>query len=136
MATFYPNEHGGATVATPSRPIDAGAKKELTVIRRTFTLASQGTSDLLGLKLPAGFRPMFLNLVPSATLGSSQLAIGVSGTTGKYRAAATLTAPAFAPVALAPSAKLAADEDVIVTISSASLPSSGTLTIEFIGTHD
>lgn len=134
MATFYPVEQGA--VASPTRLIDGGAKKELTVIRRTWNLASQTTSDLLGMKLPAGFRPTHLNLVPSATLGSSTLAFGVSGTTGKYRAAATLTAPAFAPVALAPSAKLTADEDVIVTIAVAALPASGTLTAEFWGTND
>lgn len=134
MATTYPNEQGA--VASPTRLRDGGAKKELNVLRYTFNLASQATTDVLGLKLPSGFRPMFLNMVPSATLGSSTLAIGVSGTASKYRAAATLTAPAFAPVALAPSAKLTADEDVIVTIAGAALPASGTLTIEFIGTHD
>jgi hypothetical protein len=134
MATFYPVEQGA--VASPTRLIDGGAKKELTVIRRTWNLASQATTDLLGCKLPAGFRPSLLNLVPSVTLGTSTLAVGIVGTTGKYRAAATLTAPALAPVALAPSAKLTADEDVIFTIAVAALPASGTLTVEFWGTHD
>lgn len=134
MATTYPVEQGA--IASPTRLIDAGAKKELTVVRRTFNLAAQTTSDLLSLVLPAGFRPCLLNLVPSTSLGSSTIAVGVSGTTGKYRAAATLTAPALAPVALAPSAKLTADETVIFTIAVATLPGSGTLTVEFWGTND
>ena len=136
MPAFYPIEHGGPTVAAPRRPVDQGAVQQLSVVRRTFTLSTQTTSDTLNLTLPAGFRPTMLRLDPSATLGSSQLAIGVAGTTGKYRAAAVLTAPSLAPLPLGASAKLDAPEEVIVTITVASLPASGTLTVEFVGTYD
>ena len=137
MTAFYPVESGA--VATPKRPIDGGAIRQVSVIRRKWTLASQTTSDTLeGLKLPKGFRPMRCNIYPSATLGSSTLAIGISGTTGKYRAAAvvTTTAQGCAPVLIGTSVKLAADEDILVTIGAASLPSSGDVIVEFEGTNE
>lgn len=134
MTAFYSNEQGG--VASPIRLVDQGAVQQLSCVRRSFTLATQTVSDTLNFTLPAGFRPCALRLDPSATLGSSTLAIGKSGTLGKYRAAATLTAPTWAALPLGASAKLAAPEDVIVTIAEASLPASGTLVIEFWGTYD
>lgn len=134
MTVFYPTEQG--SVAAPVRPIDGGGIKQLSVVRRTFTLATQTTSDTLTLKLPAGFRPAYLGLHPSATLGSSTLSFGPSGTLGKYRAAATLTASSLAPVVMGANAKLTADEDVIVTIAAASLPASGSLIVEFLGYYD
>ena len=136
MPAFYPIEHGGPTVSVPRRPVDQGAVQQLSVVRRTFTLASQTTSDTFNFFLPAGFRPTMLRLDPSVTLGSSQLAIGNATTAAKYRAAAVLTAPSFGPLAAGASVQLAAQEEVIVAISVASLPASGTLTIEFVGTYD
>jgi hypothetical protein len=136
MTAFYSIEAGA--IASPHRPLDGGAIKQLSVIRRTFTMAAQTTSDTLeGIKLPKGFRPVRWGLVPSATLGSSTLALGIAGTTGKYRAAATVTAPVSGDVVTAPpAAGLAADEDVIVTIAAATLPGSGTIAVEFWGTYE
>lgn len=134
MADFYPNEQGGA--ASPARPINKPSQSDLDVIERTYALATQATSDVLrGIILPKGFKPQLLGLFPSATLGSSTLAIGNAGTAGKYRAAATLTATSLAPVVMAGDAALAADEEVLIAIAAASLPASGTLCVRFYGTY-
>jgi hypothetical protein len=119
-----------------ARPIDAGAIRQLSSVVMEFPLAGQTTSDDLRGYLPPGFTPAYLGLFPSATLGSSTLAVGVQGTAGKYRAAATLTAPSLAPVVAAGRAKLAAQEEVIITIGAASLPGSGSLLVEFLGFYD
>jgi hypothetical protein len=75
-------------------------------------------------------------ITASATLGSSTLAIGISGTTGKYRAAATFTT-ADTPTMFGPAtevaasdAGLSAEQTVIGTIASAALPASGTLVVD------
>lgn len=136
MAISYPIEAGA--VVSSGRPIDGGAIRQLSVIRRTFTMAAQTTSDTLeGIKLPKGFRAVRWGLVPSATLGSTTLALGITGTTGKYRAAATVTALVSGDVVTAPpAAGLAADEDVLVTIAAATMPAAGTVAVEFWGTYE
>lgn len=136
MTAYYPVEAGA--IASPNRPRDGGAVRQLSLIRRTFTMAAQTTSDTLeGITLPKGFRAVRWGLVPSATLGSSTLALGIVGTTGKYRAAATVTAPVSGDVVTAPpAAGLAADEAVIVTIAAAPLPGAGTIAVEFWGTYE
>lgn len=117
-------------------PIDQGAIQQLSIVRGTFTLASQPAADDLRMYLPVGFRPVALRLDPSVSLGSSTLVIGNSTTAGKYRAAATLTAATLAPVLAGGSVKLAAQEEVIMTVAAATLPASGTLDVEFWGTYD
>ena len=68
----------------------------------------------------------------SATLGSSAtVAIGITGATGKYRAAATHTSTAPVVFGLqAASVTLAAGEEIFITIASAALPSSGTFVVD------
>ena|SRR5688572_18496240 len=133
MAASYPVEAGG--VASPTRPRSRDTVTALHALAFTFNMTAQTTSDTLeGIKLPKGFRPHMLGLFASATLGLSTLAVGVAGTTGKYRAAATLTANALAPVLLGTDSVLAADEDVLVTIAAATMPGSGTVRIVFYGT--
>jgi hypothetical protein len=135
MPAFFPVEQGGVAVAR--RPVDGGSLRQTSVVRRTWTLAGQLAADTLeGLTLPAGFRPMRLNIYSSVTLGSSTLAVGIAGTTGKYRAAATVTASVSAPVLLGTSVTLPANEPILVTIAAATMPASGTVTIEFEGTNE
>ncbi len=134
MTTFYGTEQG--SVATPTRPVNRDAITDLKVISRTFALATQAhAADDFRMTLPKGFRPLLLGLFPSATLGSTTLAVGISGTAGKYRAAATLTATSLAPVVMAGDGVLAADEEVIIDPAAADLPASGTLTVRFFGTQ-
>lgn len=134
MPTFYAVEQDG--LAAPTRPIERDATTGLHAIRRTFTLASQAhAADDFRLTLPKGFRPLLLGLYPSATLGSTTLAIGNGSAAGKYRAAATLTVATLAPVLMGADAVLAADEVVIIDPAAADLPSSGTLAVVFFGTQ-
>ena len=141
MATYLSTELGGSANQTsapvgykPRASVYGGRLKRL---RATVTLASQATTDTLQLgNLPAGAVFAFGVLNSDTSLGSSTLAIGISGTTGKYRAAATFTStdtPTFfgkAAEAAASDAGLSAEQTVIGTIASAALPSSGTLVVD------
>lgn len=141
MATYLSTELGGSANQTaapvgykPRASVYGGRLKRL---RATVTLASQATTDTLQLgNLPAGAVFAFGVINTSASLGSSTLAIGISGATGKYRAAATFTStdtPTMFGLAVeeaASDAGLAAEQTVIGTIASAALPSSGTLVVD------
>jgi hypothetical protein len=141
MATYLSTELGGSANQTsapvgykPRASVYGGRLKRL---RATVTLASQATTDTLQFgNLPAGAVFAYGVLTSSASLGSSTLAIGISGTTGKYRAAATFTSTdtptMFGPAAevAASDAGLSAEQTVIGTIASAALPSSGTLVVD------
>lgn len=102
------------------------------VYRETITLATQTTADtiIIADNVPAGYSFLYGVLLASATLGASAtVAIGVTGTTGKYRAAALFTtadAPTLFGIA-ANAAPLTAAETVFITIAVASLPGAGTL---------
>lgn len=101
-----------------------------------FTAASdaQGTYTA-PIVLPKGCKVLFCFLNASVTMGgTATIAIGISGATGKYRAAATYTsADTWTTSALnaAVGATLAADEQILVTVAAAALPSSGRLLIGF-----
>jgi hypothetical protein len=102
-----------------------------------FTLASDavGTYSFPQV-VPKGARILDIRLNASATLGASAtLAIGITGTTGKYRAAATFTsADQWVSTALnaAIGVELTADEQIILTVAVAALPSSGRLLMEVV----
>lgn len=97
------------------------------------TMAGQTTSDTIVVaKLPKGAIPLFGILINSATMGASAtVAIGITGSTGKYRAAATKTSitPEVFGVTAGLGEPLTADEEVFVTIGAASLPGSGTFRV-------
>lgn len=104
-------------------------------LRGSFTLATQTTSDTLVIgTLPAGATFAYGKITSSVSLGTATVAIGISGTTGKYRAAAVFTAvdtpTDFGTVAQVSASPLAAEEQVFATIAVASLPASGTLVID------
>jgi hypothetical protein len=141
MAQYLSTELGGSANQTsapvgykPKASVYGGRLKRL---RASFTLATQTTSDTLLIgNLPAG--AVFAYGVYNASVslgGTATLAIGIVGTTGKYAAATAYTATAptlFGTVATAAAsdAGLAAEEQVIATIAGASLPASGTITID------
>ena len=142
MAAYLSTELGGSANQT-SAPV--GYRPKATVyggrlrrLRATFTLNTQTTSDTLVIgNLPAGSTFAYGVLTASATLGASAtLAIGNSGSTGKYRTAAVFTSantPTMFGNAAAVGAAdpdLAAEEQVIGTIAAASLPGSGTLVVD------
>lgn len=144
MPQYLSNELAGTTTGlTQASAVAAGVKPAASVyggrlkrLRASVTLAGQLTTDtlLLGV-LPAGATFAYGVINSTATLGSSTLAIGITGTTGKYRAAATFTTadtPTFFGLAAQAGAAtpLAAEETVIGTIATATLPSSGTLLVD------
>ena len=78
------------------------------------------------------------NLSASAG-GTATLAFGISGSTGKYRAAATLTTTdSWVSVGLnaAMGVELAAAEQIIMTVGAAALPSSGRMVVLFVYSID
>lgn len=141
MAAYLSTELGGSANQTtapvgykPRASVYNGVLKRL---RGTFTLNTQTTSDTLVIgNLPAGATFAFGKLTSSVSLATSTLAIGITGTTGKYRAAAVFTATdtptdfGVATVVGASDPALSAEEQVFATIAVASLPASGTLVID------
>lgn len=141
MAAYLSTELGGSANQTVA-PV--GYKPRATVygarlkrMRATVTLNSQATTDTLVLgNLPSGATFAYGVVTASVSLGTSTLAIGPSASTGKYRTAATFTAT-DTPTLFGNTAAvgvsdpgLAADETVIGTIATASLPASGTLVVD------
>ncbi len=134
MTVFYSIESTGPLNTTPAAMANGVFyRSKLRCIRASITMASQTTSDTIVLGvLPAGSIFAFGMITASATLGSTQVAIGITGTTSKYKAAGTFTnadTPTLFGVAtvMAGTAALTAEETVFVTISAATMPSSGTL---------
>lgn len=141
MAAYLSTELGGSANQTAApvgyKPTATTVHARVRSIRATFTLNSQTTSDTLVIgKLPAGAAFMCGYMNSSVSLGSSTLAIGITGTTGKYRTAATFTSTdtptLFGNVAATTADPLSADETVFATIATATLPSSGTLCIRLL----
>lgn len=99
------------------------------------TLNSQTTSDTIEVaRLPKGAKVLFGVIETDTSLGTSTVAIGITSTTGKYRAAATFTAtdtPTLFGVGAGLGTALTAEETVFITIGTASLPASGTLRVMF-----
>lgn len=120
---------------TPVGQVDGSVQGgHVRVYREKITLASQTTSDTIVVAYPSAGETFLHGVISTDTsLGSSTVAIGVAGTTGKYRAAAVFTAtntPTVFGVAAAQGVKLTTDETVFITIGAASFPSSGTLIVD------
>lgn len=141
MPAYLSTELGGSANQTAApvgyKPRATVYQARLKRLRASFTLATQTTSDTLVVgNLPVGAVFAYGKLTTSVSLGSSTLAIGITGTTGKYRAAATFTAT-DTPTDFGPATQIAvsdaglsAEETVFATIGAASLPASGTLVID------
>lgn len=134
MATTYSNDISGAYATPATKVSGAAVGGRLRRLRAVITLASQADGDVVVLgKLPAGSIFAYGVLNASATLGSSTIAVGISGTAAKYRAAAAFTAAAptlFGTSTSVDDSPLSAEEEVILTNTTAALPSSGTLIVD------
>lgn len=135
MAQTYASEVSGLNTTPVGNANGAVQGGRVRRFRATITLASQADGDTVVLaKVPAGYAFAYGVINASATLGgTATVAIGVSGTAGKYRTAATFTAAAptlFGNVAAVDDAPLTAEETVIMTVAAAALPSSGTCTVD------
>lgn len=103
------------------------------------------TTDTIEVGLiPKGSVFLYGILNTSVTMGASAtIAIGIAGTTGKYRAAATITAQTTELFGLTPVGGLTgqnvaetADRKVILTIAVASLPAVGILNVTLFYAHN
>jgi hypothetical protein len=138
MATLYGTNMTAlhSSMTTPSVVSQAATVRAFVEV---VTLAAQATTDTIEVGvLPKGAKFLYGIINNSATLGSSTVAIGISGATGKYRAAATKTSttPEVFGVTAGMNVRISADETVIVTIAAADLPSSGTMVITLVYAHD
>lgn len=138
MARFYGVENAQFGNSPPSAPgneayggrkrvwrttIDLDAPKLSTTQNGTVVTAAD--TVFLG-RVPAGMRFVGGRITSSVSMGTSTLAIGNAAATGKYRTAAVHTA-VDTPTPFGNAAAMAlpasgADEDVILTIATASLP--------------
>jgi hypothetical protein len=113
-----------------------GGKLEVLAQER-FTLASDiAGSYAIGPIIPAGAVPLLGIICSTVSLGSSTIAIGITGTLGKYRTAAVFTAvdtPTLFGNASVLGTALIAAEQLQLTVAVASLPASGTLHIALLG---
>lgn len=138
MATYYSTETRQRGDGTP-RPVgNAALNQRERVFRATIPLdtpplsaSTMGTviasGDIVSLfRVPAGARFISGSINSSVSLGTSTVAIGVAGNTGKYRAAGTFTTPdtptSFATAAAQAAGELQADEEIILTVATANLP--------------
>lgn len=139
MAVYLSTELGGSANQTAAplgyKPTANAHGARMKRLRGTFTYNTQTTSDTLVIGvLPAGATFAGGNITTSASTGSATLAVGISGTAAKYKAAAAVTTAdvpqPFGLAARMADSPLSADETLIVTIAGASLPASGTLVID------
>lgn len=138
MAVLYGNLSAGYGQTPVQLPEAAkGQQSNVRVLREVITLAAQTTSDTIIIgRLPKGAIPLYGILDTDTSLGSSTIAIGITGTTGKYRAAATFTATStptlfgVAGAGITDLVPLAVEETVFITIATANLPGSGTLVVQ------
>lgn len=141
MATQYGTQMGRLRNTLPvDLPMAGDIHGRVRVFNEKVALAAQPTTDIVEVaRLPKGARVLYGIVDSTVSLGSSTLAIGIAGNTGKYRAGAVFTAvdtpTLFGPAAVAGEA-LTAEEIVILTIGAAALPASGTLRVMLFYTLD
>ena len=130
----YAAEVSGLYDVPATKPSATVVGGRLRRFRATITLASQADGDTVVLaKVPAGHSFAYGVLNGSASLSTATIAIGNATTAGKYRASAvhTATVPTLFGVASAAAGNPStAEEVVILTNTTAALPSSGTLVVD------
>ena len=132
MATHYGTQMTKLVVTrTPAEVGDVGGRVRSFI--ETVALNGQAINDIIYVaRIPANARIIGIYLNTSATLGLSEVAVGIPGTASKYRAAATLTTTnEWVPCELnaAVGVALAEKEDIILTVLVNALPGAGTLKV-------
>jgi hypothetical protein len=143
MATLY--AASATNVFNTNPPVKVSPARHggrVRVLSDVITLATQTTSDtivLFGGRLPIGAQVLYGVITSTVTLSTSTVAIGITGDTGKYRAAATFTAvntPTTFGVTGAQLTPTTTEEQIFITIGTASLPASGTVTVQLFYSLD
>ena len=132
--TYAPEVAGLGTIPT-TQGFGGVQGGRLRRFRATVPFAAQADGDTITLAyVPAGHTFAFGMINASATFGASAtVAIGVSGTAAKYRAAAvhTATVPTlFGLYTASDDVPLASPETVILTVGVAALPGSGSAVVD------
>lgn len=142
MATWYSAELTGIDSLPAVKPNSVnGYNATRKRYRATIALAAQASADIIHIaRVPAGSMFEFGLLNTSVSLGTATIAIGVTGSTGKYLAAQTFTTantPTIfaAPVADETMSPYTAEEQIFITVGTASLPASGTLCVDLFISH-
>lgn len=139
MAAYLSTDLTGSanqtTVPVGYKPAASVYTARLRRLRGSFTYNTQTTSDTLVIgNLPPGATFAFGAITTSASTSTATLAVGITGTTGKYKAAGAVTTTdvpqLFGLASAAAASPLTAEEQVFVTIGTASLPASGTLVVD------
>ncbi len=130
MPQHLPIEMAGDDDAGPVVLRKANSQgKKITLIRSVLLSATtilNGDNLALG-KRPKGSRFLGGRLTSGVSLGATTVAVGIAGTTGKYKAAAVFTAvdtPTTFGLAAAIAGETTADEDLIMTFAAANAPTS------------
>jgi len=140
MAVLYGAQMAKLRGPTPSVPGPGFVDGTLRVFTETITFASQTTSDTIEVcRLPKGAIPLSVHIIADTSFGgTATIALGISGSTTKYKTAATFTTTnqwvevyGTTPTAVLGVAT-ANEEIVFLTIAAAALPASGTARIRFV----
>lgn len=104
------------------------------VISETFTYNTDAIAsyNITGGLLPTGARVLDAYFVTSVSTGSATIALGISGSTGKYITAAAVTTANQRTVSINQAAlltEITTAEQLQLTVAAATLPASGTLRI-------
>lgn len=115
-------------------PVAQGGRVRTASATLTYASQAAGAQEFDNpLKLPLGAQVIGGYITTSVTTGSATVALGITGSTAKYKAAAAVTATTSATLAVPDAAVLAtaltAEESVFPTTASAALPASGNLTV-------
>jgi hypothetical protein len=135
MTVFYSAELAGIASLPVVKPSASAYAARLRRYRAAITLAAQATTDTIFVAfLPSGDDFAFGMMYTSVSLATSTVAIGIVGTTGKYRVAATFTTvdtpTTFGTTAQNIAPGLTAEDQVFITIAVAALPGAGSLSVE------
>jgi hypothetical protein len=142
MTVFYAPEiakviPGSGTAGTPAQGFYNATPRTSTAV---VTMAAQATTDTIVVGLiPKGSVFLYGVLNASATMGgTATVAIGITGATGKYRAAAVYAAAAPEVFGVGAAAGVAetADRVVFVTIAAAALPAGGSFSVTLFYTQN
>lgn len=140
MATTYATPYNGMAsqpFQLPTAEQGHGAKR--LVKRCLVTMASQASGDIIKLgTYPKGCIPCGGEITVDTSTSSATVAIGNGTSSTKYKAAAAVTTTdvpqRFGKAAALVIVPLANEEEVLATIGSASMPSSGLMVVDLFYT--
>lgn len=134
MARHYAKQQVGVLDGTkiPADKADGrevGAKKSVIIASKVTGVTWASGDDVVLGKLASGEKLIDVKVCTGTSFGSSTIAIGIAGNTGKYVAARTFTTPTDAPTSIGPKAStlddlpLEEEETILCTVATADIAS-------------